>query len=327
MRRLWHSRLVRGIIIALIDIILVASMYILYKHYNRNTSSHRTSLREQREELELLQERQLELEQRLSAIDKEFREKTNRPTGFVVPLFFDMNQDMLPDIVFSTRSGKWAGMIALAPGELPGNDGKISMQQFHEYLGDGWKYCVAWDGETDLHTFIRTIRNRLAERDIEWPGILYFPVGTYKSAYDDMLREANIRIVIHHGEEELEIPTRQIRGDGLEKTAAVDWRAAFLKDSIKTARSQGAIMVVDFKSSDGRNDVRLSDMKGVISDLSQEKSNYQSLNLTTLSEAVDAMTERQLQEPQRKEAYLQKREEPAKELEQVLERIEELTGQ
>ena len=128
--RLLHSRLVRGIIIAVIDIALVASMYVLYRHYNNSASSHVTTLREQREELERLQERQNALEQELSAMEQEYRENRGRPNAYIVPLFFDIEQDIFPEIVYATRAKKWAGMMALAPGHLPGYNGKISMQQF-----------------------------------------------------------------------------------------------------------------------------------------------------------------------------------------------------
>ena len=208
-------------IVFVLDAVVVIALLLGYRHYTSSTAAYRASLRDQSAQIESLQTRKRQIEDDLEQLQGNYDELT-RGTSYITPLFFSLDVAVLPDVVNLFRTYSWTGTMVLTAGEFPGVRGKISKQQFINYCNEGWKYCVAWDGKTDMAVYLDSMKNLLAQAEINWPNAMYFPDGTYDSAYDEMLTEAGITIIIHHGEGDLTIPTVKVSGGTIEKVSGVD---------------------------------------------------------------------------------------------------------
>lgn len=65
------------------------------------------------------------------------------------------------------------GVMALSPQEFPGNEGKITQEQFEEMTKAGWTVCAVWNGVEPLDVFREEIEERFNTLGLKVPETVY----------------------------------------------------------------------------------------------------------------------------------------------------------
>ncbi len=123
------------------------------------------------------------------------------------------------------------GILTLRQGEMLGQEGKLTRAQFEELLAAGWSYCLYYEGETELSSWISEQETWLQTYELSLPTILYFAEGTYSTDYDSLLEESGFTTVIHHGEEDQDLVVTEAE-EGLRHYGATSWNQTGIKSII-----------------------------------------------------------------------------------------------
>lgn len=299
-KRFWR------VAIIVIDVVVAGMLVWAYRSYGRDRSAKYSEMREQSDAMTELQDKKRSLEKELESLEGDF-EEISRGSSYISPVFFNLDQGVIQEAVNLFRNYTWTGTIALSAKEFPGLDGKISTQQFFNYCNEGWKYCVAWDGRTDLSIYIQTMKEQMNQAGINWPNAMYFPDGSYKADYDNLLISEGISIIVHHGEGDLTIPTTGVSGDKLEKIAGVDWYSAALDSAMLTVETGGGIMTMDVRNYYPTVEENANDIKSFFGFIGRDLANYPSTYMINLPNAVDALLTEQVRKPKELSEYRQKK--------------------
>ncbi len=81
------------------------------------------------------------------------------------------------------------GVMALSPQEFPGNEGKITKEQFDELTKAGWTACAVWNGVEPLDVFRKEIEERFKELGLKMPETIYVSVGEELAELADAVEE------------------------------------------------------------------------------------------------------------------------------------------
>ena len=68
------------------------------------------------------------------------------------------------------------GVMALSPQEYPGNEGKITKEQFEEMKKAGWTACVVWNGVEPLDVFRKETEEKFRDLGLKMPETIYVSV-------------------------------------------------------------------------------------------------------------------------------------------------------
>ena len=178
------------------------------------------------------------------------------------------------------------GSVALSPSELPGLDGKITMAELDEMIGNGWSVVLFWDGEGDLGEYIDGMASRLESLGFDLPSTLIFKENTYSPDYDAVLLDHGIENAIHHGENEMPLIENTVP-DGVWHPGSVAWKsgmpATILRRSIETDGGYGFLEIsfapvedsgyYAYSEYKGEENVRLSSFEKMISVISTSVKN------------------------------------------------------
>ncbi len=139
-------------------------------------------------------------------------------TGVIVTeLNPQLYNDIFPMFLRKTsgafREIKIFGYMALYEGNMPGDEGCITREQFDDMVDAGWRYVLYWDGEGDLQEYIPRMRERFSEEGLTFPNALMFKGMTYSLDYDEYLKSEGIVHALHHGEDELPFIEKNVTGD------------------------------------------------------------------------------------------------------------------
>ena len=85
--------------------------------------------------------------------------------------------------------------LLLSPEELPGMEGKISVEKFNWYLERGYSYALVYDGSVDLSEYLANMYTLILERDIDFPRVICY----YGSKKDAILNESDKVILEGYG--------------------------------------------------------------------------------------------------------------------------------
>lgn len=94
------------------------------------------------------------------------------------------------------------GTVCLRKGDLPGDEGNITLGQYNELVEAGWGTAlyIGHKDASDLEGYLSGMRAELAALDIPMPNTAYFISGAYSQDRDSALMSHGIRNVIHHEE-------------------------------------------------------------------------------------------------------------------------------
>ena len=183
-------------------------------------------------------------------------------TSYMSFIFTELHSAIYTDVYPVMHDGETnlAGVIAFSADELPGLDGKISIEQYGELIANGWGSALYWNGEVSLGDFIVQMKSLLENIGIELPASLMFGPNLYTYDYDVILSAHGIENAVHGAEGELQT-IESGEPDGVWHPGCIEWRRLGVSPQLKRniEKSGGyALFEVRFSTDDNEKNVRAS---------------------------------------------------------------------
>ena len=120
-------------------------------------------------------------------------------------VFVGLDSALYTDVypIMSEGEIKLVGVMAFSKDELPGMEGKITVEQYGELIISGWGTALYWNGDGNLEEFISEMRILLGDSGIDLPKSIIFAENSYTQTYDQFLADYGIENAVHSGEEDL----------------------------------------------------------------------------------------------------------------------------
>ena len=163
-------KLVYGLIAAA-AVVLLAFMLLSERYVNAVRGRRLSQLAEEEREKSVRLE---ELKKELESLEKATKVKDVQATEELVAVSLD--EQLYTELFPAMKEHKRVGVMALSPREFPGNEGKITKDQFTEMTKAGWTTCVVWDGVDPLDVFRTETEKKLQELGIGMPETVYVSV-------------------------------------------------------------------------------------------------------------------------------------------------------
>ena len=159
-------------LIAAAAVVLLAFMLLSERYVNAVRGRKLSQLAEEEREKSIRLE---ELRKELDTLEKATKVKDVQATEELVAVSLDT--PLYTDLFPVMKEHKRVGVMALSPREFPGNEGKITKDQFTEMTKAGWTTCVVWDGVEPLDVFRTETEKKFKELGIAMPETVYVSLG------------------------------------------------------------------------------------------------------------------------------------------------------
>ena len=157
--------------IAFAAVVLLAFMLLSERYVNAVRGRRLSQLAEEEREKSVRLE---ELKKELETLEKATKVKDVQATEELVAVSLD--EQLYTELFPVMKEHKRVGVMALSPREFPGNEGKITKEQFTEMTKAGWTTCVVWDGVDPLDVFRTETEKKLKELGAAMPETIYVSV-------------------------------------------------------------------------------------------------------------------------------------------------------
>ncbi len=121
------------------------------------------------------------------------------------------------------------GVLGLCPGNLPGEQGCLSREDFDRLMAAGWECCLVCEAGTDFTAWDGEMTELLQQKGIEKPRAVYFPEKSFDPAWQEEIAACGYTVAIHHGEGRLPLIAGEVT-EPLWLTGAHPWNY----DGVKT---------------------------------------------------------------------------------------------
>ncbi len=262
-----------------------------------------------------------EIKQRLADLEKEY-EASRIPKGTTQVIFTGLESEVYSVCYPIMKEQEYTGTLALSVDQLPGMEGRMTIEQFQELISAGWDVCVKWDAASDVKKWWPEWEKQLARLGVEATAVAYFTSGMYSKDVDEELQNKGISIVVHHGEEASLIQT--VDEEGLWHLGAVGLMGEKPKLRLREAVAQkgNITYLVGFELEDERYDER--SFRAML-DCFKEYEGTSELLVSNMGESRQHYRERSdVYEQEKLEAYNQKKAEVEAELEAVEKELSEI---
>ncbi len=210
--------------------------------------------RAEREEI-LLQAEPLELERDRLTIHRDQRQaevdKLSHALATEQLLFLELDPLLMTEVFPLLQERELPGVLGLSAGNLPGDPGKISREDFDRLLAAGWEACLVYDGSGDFAAWDRDMSARLASAGIEKPKTVYFPEERYDAALDSQILVGGYTVAVHHGESFRPLIAGEVEGE-LWLTGAHPWNYEGVRDQIRNVVGKGGQHCYTLRFTEGR---------------------------------------------------------------------------
>ena len=255
----WKMWVFRIIIPAILCVAAIMVFRKQYRAFTYEANREYYELRDIRARLSELDGQRAALQDQLDKLEEEHSNKES-PYFTLSPIFTSPDEELFPKIVNILDERYWAGTMCLSEKMIPGRGDCISEDTFYELLDDGWDYCLYWDGEGSLEDFLKNMQYLLRKEDIDFPTTIVFRSGSYSEDYDELLEEYDIELLVHHGEEDLDVPTLEWDEEEMIKFASCDWNNSNMELILNAAEENGGLFGITIyynfiKSTDNLDDV------------------------------------------------------------------------
>lgn len=125
------------------------------------------------------------------------------PHAFLTLLINSLDADFVERIyeelsdysVEGKENSTFTATILLSPEELPDMEGNMTLDKFNWYLDRGYKYAIAYDGETELEVYLENIASLLFDRGIAFPTVICY----YGSKKDVLFKDTDKPVLEGYG--------------------------------------------------------------------------------------------------------------------------------
>jgi predicted ribosome quality control (RQC) complex YloA/Tae2 family protein len=145
--------------------------------------------------------------------------------------------------------------------------------QVKELLDEGWSLCLYRKEETEPGEWLTQMRQRLDDIGLEMPEQIYFERGSYRTAYDELLAEHGLEVVIHHQEPGLPALMTQTE-EGIWHIGAWGWNQENARENMETAVEKGAGLVFTIGAKYYYEEEQFTKMLGVLAGCEETESLY-----------------------------------------------------
>lgn len=216
-----------------------------------------------------------DLEKEMKNLEDEYSQKMKGIATEQI-LFTELDEELYTEVYPMMED--IPGVLALSQSEIFGQNGKITRTQFNQLLHAGWSYCLSWDGDGELSTWLADMAEQLRTSGLEMPATVYFSDGSYSSDAKEILIQYGVTTVVHHGEESQALMiTDDDTDDGdvdIWYPGAVAWNYSGVTTDIDTLVEQGGNLVftVSFRQErDMWKEISFQNMLDYISDYIQSE--------------------------------------------------------
>lgn len=192
------KKILLGLLIAVF--IIGGSVVILRQNRINRAETERQNALQQRM-IPLLQEKR-KLQDANAQLQRQYDGKMME-TATVQFVFTDLSEALYLEVFPMMLQYGYKGIMALSETEVPGGMGKITIRQFEEMVRDGWGYCLQWDGVTKVWDLFTAVQWKMPESELTMPDTVYLAPEMYSPDMDMTLMMQGVRMVIHHGENDL----------------------------------------------------------------------------------------------------------------------------
>lgn len=161
-------------------------------------------------------------------------EKELGNTSYMSLVFTQLPEALYNEVypVMAEGEVKLVGVMAFSENELPGLEGKITVEEYEELISVGWGNALYWNGETKLVDFLSDMQLLLGEIDVAFPRTVMFGPALYSTEYDAVLEEYGIENAIHDAEGDSEIVEDE-NPDGIWRPGCIGWRCIGISTRLK----------------------------------------------------------------------------------------------
>lgn len=186
--------------ISVVTLILVVVLGIFLWSVNRQESEQTKKYAQMDEVRRPLLVKKREIEQQIADLEKEY-EADRAPKGTTQLLFTGLEADVYNICYPIMKEYEYTGTLALSLTQLPGMEGRMSVEQFQELMDEGWDICIKWDAEAPVNNWWPNLQRQIRQLGLETGSVVYFTTGTYTKTLDAQLQKMGFSVVVHHGEE------------------------------------------------------------------------------------------------------------------------------
>ena len=140
------------------------------------------------------------IERKLDNLNRDYKANIS-PKATTQVIFTGLEADVYNICYPIMKKFGYTGILAVSLTQLPGMEGRMSLEQFQEMIQSGWKICIKWDAETPVRNWWPKLQKQVKQLGLETGDVVYFTTGTYKSSLDSQLTTMGFSVVVHHGEE------------------------------------------------------------------------------------------------------------------------------
>ena len=158
-------------------------------------------LAELNEEAEPLERERENLWRELSSLQRD-AEREPLPPAAEQLLVTELDEDLYTRLYPLMRDRDLHGILALSREQLPGQEGKISFEEFNELLEKGWTLCLSFPGG-DFDDWYDAMSDWLEDLSLPRPEAVYFP--EWDPTLVDKLRTYGFTIAIQQESEQIQL--------------------------------------------------------------------------------------------------------------------------
>ena len=189
------------------------------------------------------------LQEELEDLDEAYQSEQN-PKATVQFLFTELKAELYKECYPKMKKRGFVGIMALSNQQFPGNEGCITLEQFHELRNEGWVVCVRWDAGTSVNQWWPTLRQKINELAVQVECI-YVPAGVYNTKLDGTLQKMGFTTVVC-GKTEAETPLQTKYEEGFWHIGGLGFMSAKPKTWLEKAIAQDAniAFLIGFQQTD-----------------------------------------------------------------------------
>ena len=239
----WHVPLLLAVAAVLLAALLVVEIH------DREVKRNREELMAQAAPLE--RQRDALVAQRDQA-ERAFRDASAVPATEQL-LFLEMDPLIYSEVFPLLRERQIVGVLALYPGNLPGDPGRLSRAEFDELVAAGWELCLYCEGTEDFPRWDQEMTELLAEAGIPKPKAVYFSEDAFRRSQAGEILSCGYTVAVHHGESGTPLIAGEA-GEELWLPGAHPWNYTGVREQIQEVVRLGGQHCFTVRFSDGREE-------------------------------------------------------------------------
>lgn len=314
--------MIKKVLLALLCIVMAGALMMALRWSRQEEQARSAELREVKQQMSELYSRQRELQDELDSLEEDVDTQMAGMATLSL-LLTSLNSSFFGEAAPALREAEIPAVMVLSQEQYPGARDCIELEEFQQYIEDGWDYCVSWDGSMEFDEWYDDMSGRLEELELTMPRAIYCTNGSYSSELEQSARTRGFNTIVHSGEAGLSLVETEV--GVLWRPGSISWLSSGVKSRLdQTIGIYGSIVFVIGEEPDGsfQND-QFSSMLRTIGTCQEDETLLAATLADARSYRAEVDSER---ENYRDQTYLVRRQELEQEIEALKQQIQELAG-